>query len=71
MVLQVEESCGALDIGEGFGATHLPPLEHLPRAECPFELAHELFEVVLHDIVQRNQVAIDVTEDFDWCGGST
>ncbi|MNS37763.1 hypothetical protein D3C72_699920 [compost metagenome] len=54
MVLQVEKSGGALDVGEGFRAGHLLPLEHLARAERPFELAHELFEVVLHDAVQRH-----------------
>ena len=54
MVLQVEESGGALDVGEGFGAGHFLPFEQLPRAERPFELAHELFEVVLHDAVKRD-----------------
>ena len=70
MVLQVEESGGALDVGESFGAGHFLPFEHLPRAERPFELAHELFEVVLHDAVKRDQVAVDVVEDFDrrWLG---
>ncbi|MNP05318.1 hypothetical protein D3C76_972650 [compost metagenome] len=29
MVLQVEESGGALDVSESFGAGHLLPLEHL------------------------------------------
>ncbi|MNE40902.1 hypothetical protein D3C80_1349490 [compost metagenome] len=52
MVLQVEKSGGALDVGEGFRAGHLLPFEHLPRTERPFELAHELFEVVLHHAVQ-------------------
>lgn len=65
MVLQVEESGGALNVGEGFGAGHLLPLEHLARAQCPFELAHEFFQMVLHDAVQRDQVAVDVVEDFD------
>ncbi|MCY1377870.1 hypothetical protein D9M69_654650 [compost metagenome] len=65
MVLQVEESRGALNISEGFWAGHLLPLKHLARAERPFELAHDLFEVVLHDAVQRHQVAIDVVEDFN------
>ncbi|CAI8789163.1 hypothetical protein EMIT0P171_190078 [Pseudomonas sp. IT-P171] len=70
MVLQVEESGGALNVGEGFGAGHFLPFEHLARAERPFELAHELFEVVLHDAVKRDQVAVDVVEDFDrrWLG---
>ena len=65
MVLQVEESRGALDVGEGFGAGHLLPLEHLARTQRPFELAHEFFKVVLHNAVQRDQVAVDVVEDFN------
>lgn len=65
MVLQVKESGRTLDIGEGFGAGHLLPLEHLARTERPFELAHEFFQVVLHDAVQRDQVAVDVVEDFN------
>lgn len=70
MVLQVEESGGALDVGEGFGAGHFLPFEHLSRAERPFELAHEFLKVVLHDAVKRYQVAVDVVEDFDrrWLG---
>lgn len=70
MVLQVEESGGALDVGESFGAGHLLPFEHLPRTERPFELAHELFEVVLHDAVKRHQVAVDVVQDLHgrWLG---
>ena len=36
MVLQVEESGGALDVGEGFGAGHFLPFEHLPRTEPLF-----------------------------------
>lgn len=67
MILQVEKSGGALDVGEGFGAGHLLPLEHLTRTECPFELVHEFFQVVLHDAVQRDQVAVDVVEDFNRC----
>ena len=65
MVLQVEKSGGALNVSEGFGAGHLLPLEHLTRTERPLELAHELFKVVLHDAVQRHQVAVDVVEDFN------
>jgi hypothetical protein len=53
---------------EGFGASHLLPLKHLARAQRPFELAHELFEVVLHDAIQRHQVAIDVVQDFNGRG---
>ncbi|MNR48183.1 hypothetical protein D3C85_1673900 [compost metagenome] len=65
MVLQVEKSGGALDVGEGFRAGHLLPLEHLARTERPFELAHELLEMVLHHAVQRHQVAVDVVEHFN------
>lgn len=52
MLLQVEEPGGALDIGEGLWARHLLPLENLPRAERPLELAHELLEVVLDHAVK-------------------
>ncbi|MNT60265.1 hypothetical protein D3C72_1978350 [compost metagenome] len=31
-------------------------------------MAHELFEVVLHDAIQRHQVAIDVVEDLNGRG---
>lgn len=65
MVLQVKESCGTLDVGEGFGAGHFLPFEDLARADGPFELADEFFEVVLYDAVQRDQVAVDVVKDFD------
>jgi len=68
MVLQIEESSSTLDVGEGFRAGHLLPLEHLAGAKRPFELAHELFQVVLHDAIQRHQVAVDVVEDFNRCG---
>lgn len=71
MVLQVEESSGALDVGEGFRAGHLLPLEHLAGTERPFELAHEFFQVVLHDAVKRHQVAVDVVEDFNRRGLGT
>ncbi|MNE73629.1 hypothetical protein D3C80_1696510 [compost metagenome] len=64
MVLQVEKSGGTLDVGEGFDAGHLLPLEHLARAERPLELAHKFFQVVLHHAVQRHQVAVDVIEHF-------
>lgn len=71
MVLQVEETRGALYVGEGFRAGHLLPLEHLPRTERPFELADEFFQMVLHDAVQRHQVAVDVVEDFNRRGLGT
>lgn len=60
VVLQVEESGSALDVGEGFGAGHLLPLKHLARAERPFELADEFFKVVLDDAIQRHQITVDV-----------
>lgn len=68
MVLQVEESGGALDVGEGFGTGHFLPLEHLARAERPFELAHEFFQMVLHDAIERHQVAVDIVQDFNGSG---
>ena len=67
MVLQVEKTSGALDVGERFGAGHLLPFEYLARAQRPFELAHELLEVILYDAIKRHQVAIDVVEDFNRC----
>jgi len=68
MVLQVEESGGALDVGEGFGTGHFLPFKHLAGAERPFELAHEFFQVVLHDTIERYQVAVDVVQDFNRSG---
>jgi hypothetical protein len=65
MVLQVEEPGGALDVCEDFGTSHFLPLEHLARAERPFELAHEFFQVVLHNTIERHQVAVDVVQDFN------
>lgn len=65
MVLQVEEPGRTLDVGEGFRAGHLLPLEHQPGAERPLELAHKFFQVVLHHAIQRHQVAVDVVEDFN------
>lgn len=65
MVLQVEEPGGALDVGEGFRTGHFLPLEYLAGAERPLELAHEFFQVVLHDAIERHQVAVDVVQDFN------
>ena len=65
MVLQVEESCSALDVGQGFGAGHFLPLEYLPGAEGPLELPDEFFQVVLYHAIQGHKVAIDVVEHFD------
>ncbi|MCY1361662.1 hypothetical protein D9M69_483350 [compost metagenome] len=61
-MLQVEETCGALDIRQGLGAGHLLPLEDLAAGQGPFELAHELLEVVLHHPVEAHQVAVDVVQ---------
>lgn len=47
---------------------HLLPLKNLARAECLFELADELFKVVLDDAIQRHQVSIDVVQDFNGGG---
>nr|BFE89942.1 hypothetical protein GCM10020185_04780 [Pseudomonas brassicacearum subsp. brassicacearum] len=30
-------------------------------------MTHEFFQMVLHDAVQRDQVAVDVVEDFNRC----
>ena len=68
MVLQVEESGGALYVRKCFGADHPLPFEHLSRTERSFELAHEFFQVVLDDAIQSHQVAVDVVEDFNLSG---
>lgn len=65
MVLQVKESGGTLDVSQSFRAGHFLQLEYLPRAEGPFELAHEFFQVVLNHAVQGHQVAVDVVKHFD------
>lgn len=65
MVLQIKKPGGALDVGQGFRTCHLLPLEHLAGTECPLELAHEFFQVILYNAIQRHQVAVDVVEDFD------
>jgi hypothetical protein len=64
MVLQVEEPGSAQDVGEGFRASDLLPLEQLSARERPLELPHELLDVVLHHPVQRHQVAVDVVQHF-------
>ncbi|GAB5341019.1 hypothetical protein PFUM301597_55050 [Pseudomonas fluorescens] len=71
MVPYVEKPSRALDVGEGFGTCHLLSLEHLAGTECPFELAHKFFEVVLRDSVKRHQVSVDVIEDFNRGGLGT
>jgi hypothetical protein len=67
MLLQVEESGGALDVRQRLRAGHLLPLEDLARAKCPLELADELLKVVLHHPVERDQVAVQIVEHFDRC----
>lgn len=62
VLLQVEEACSTLDIGQGFRARHLLPLEDLPGAERPFELAHELLEVVLDNAVEGDQVTVEIVQ---------
>lgn len=62
MLLQVEEPGSALDVGEGFGACHLLPLEYLARAERPFELADELLQMVLHNAVEGDQVTVEIIQ---------
>lgn len=66
MMLQVEKPGSTLNVAEGFRAGHLLPLEHLPRTERPFKLAHKFFQVVLHDAVQSHQIAVDAVENFNW-----
>lgn len=66
VLLQVEEPGGTLDVGQGFWAGQFLPFEDLAGAERPFELADELFQVVLHHPVQGDQVAVEVIEDLHW-----
>lgn len=61
-MLQVEKPRRTLDVGEGLGTRHLLPLEDLPRTECPFELPHELLEVVLYNAVEGNQVTVEIVQ---------
>lgn len=69
MLLQVKEPGGALVIGEGLGARHLLPLEDLARTERPFELAHEFYQVVLHNTVEGDQVTVEIIQHLHECGG--
>lgn len=62
VLLQVEEACSTLDVGQGFRARHLLPLEDLAGAERPFELAHELLEVVLDNAVEGDQVTVEIVQ---------
>ena len=67
-VLQVVETCGALDVGEGFGWGTLQQGEGLAAGQGPCKLAHEFVVVVLQDAVEVDQVAVDVIEHFDFGG---
>lgn len=67
MVLQIEEPGSALDIGKGFRSRHLLLFKNLARTERPFELADELFKVVLDNAIQGHKVAIDVVQDLNRC----
>ncbi|MNP41673.1 hypothetical protein D3C76_1353890 [compost metagenome] len=60
VLLQIEEPGSTLDVGQGFRARHLLPLEDLPGAERPFELAHEFLEVVLHNAIKGDQVTVEI-----------
>jgi len=71
MLLQVEEPGGALYIGEGLRTRHLIPFKDLPGAERPFELAHELLQMVLHDAVEGDQVTVDIVQHLHWGGLGT
>ena len=65
LLLQVEKPSRPLHVGERLGAGFLQPLEHLAAGERPFELAHELFQVVRDDPVEVDQVAVDVVQHLD------
>ena len=60
MLLQVKEPRGSLDIGQRFRARHLLPLEDLAGAKRPFELAHELLQVVLHNAIKGDKVTVEI-----------
>lgn len=64
MMLQVEEPRSALDVGQRFRPGHLLPLEHLAAAQCPLELPHELFQVMLDHPVQVHQLTVYIVQHF-------
>jgi hypothetical protein len=43
----------------------LEPFEYLPARQRPFELTHEFLQVMLHDAVQIDQLAVDVVDHFN------
>jgi len=55
-------TAASLDIRQRARFCVLVPLEHLAAADRPLELANELLEVVLHDPVEVDQLAIDVVD---------
>jgi hypothetical protein len=67
-VLQVVKPRGTLDVCERmrWRIAQLP--EHLPAAQHPLELPHELLQMMLHDAVQVNQTIINIIWDF-YLGG--
>lgn len=71
VLLRIEEPSGALDVGQGFRARHLLPLEDLPGTERPFELADELLQVVLHNAVQGDQVTVEIVQHLHRSGLGT
>ena len=66
LVLQVKKAGGALNVGQGFGAGGLQPLEYFAAGKRPFELADELFEVCFDNPVEIDQLAIDVVNDLNF-----
>jgi hypothetical protein len=68
LLLQVEEPRRALHVRRHLRRGGLGPLEDLPARQRVFELPNELLQVVLHDPVQVDQVAVDVVDHFDLGG---
>lgn len=66
VLLQIEEPCGALDVGQGVRWRVLQPFKHVAAAERVFELAHELFQMVFNDPVEIDKLAVDVVDHFDF-----
>jgi len=62
VLLKIEESRCALDIGQGFWAGTLRPLENLPATQRPLELPDKLLKVVLHYPVEIDQLTVDVIQ---------
>lgn len=63
-LLQVVEAGRPLDVGKGFGALYLRPLEHLPRHQRPPKHAHEFDQLMPDATIQPDQLAVDVVECF-------